>query len=80
MEHEENDGTVAGRYSTQKLPNSELYLPIGLMLIQPDIEFMETKKGVLPDIEILQTLQEILQKKDIQFNRVIQEINEIRKK
>jgi hypothetical protein len=27
-----NDGTVAGIYSTQKLPNSKLKLPIGLFL------------------------------------------------
>ena len=75
-----NDGTVAGRYSTQKLPNSGLRLPIWLMLIQPNIEFGNTQKGVLPDIEILPTLQEILERKDIGFNRVIQEINVIRKK
>ena len=34
-----NDGTVAGIYSTQKLPNSKLKLPIGLFLVQPNIEF-----------------------------------------
>jgi hypothetical protein len=35
------------------------------MLIQPNIEFTETKKGVLPDQEIIPALQEVLQKKDI---------------
>lgn len=69
-----NDGTVAGRYSTEKLPNSKLQLPIGLMLVQPNIEFGETKKGVLPDQEIIPTLQEVLQKKDIQLEWIMEEI------
>ena len=30
-----NDGTVAGIYSTQKLPNSKLKLPIGLFWFSP---------------------------------------------
>ncbi|WP_447950891.1 S41 family peptidase [Chryseobacterium koreense] len=69
-----NDGTVAGRYSTQKLKNSRLTLPIGLMLIQPNIEFTNTKKGVIPDKEIIPTLAEILQKKDAQLDWVMQKI------
>lgn len=69
-----NDGTVAGRYSTEKLPNSKLYLPIGLMLIQPNIKFTHTKKGVTPDVEILPTLQDILQKKDLQLDWVMTKI------
>ena len=69
-----NDGTVAGRYSTEKLPNSKLKLPIGLMLIQPNIEFTKTKKGVLPDYELIPTLQEILQKKDIQLEWIMKQI------
>ncbi|TXF78919.1 S41 family peptidase [Chryseobacterium sp.] len=69
-----NDGTVAGRYSTKKLPNSRLYLPIGLMLIQPHIEFTDTKKGVLPDQEILPTTQQILEKKDVQLEWIMEDI------
>lgn len=69
-----NDGTVAGRYSTEKLPYSKLKLPIGLMLIQPNIKFTETKKGVLPDLEIIPTLQQILQKKDIQLEWIMEDI------
>ncbi len=72
-----NDGTVAGRYSTEKLPNSKLYLPIGLMLIQPNIEFTNTKKGVTPDKEILLTTQEVLQKKDIQLDWIMEEIKRL---
>ena len=69
-----NDGTVAGRYSTTKLPNSKLRLPIGLMLIQPNIEFTNTKKGVTPDIEIIPNLQDRLNKKDVQLEWIKQDI------
>lgn len=69
-----NDGTVAGRYSTKKLPNSKLKLPIGLMLIQPNINFAETKKGVVPHHELVPTLKEILQKKDLQLEWILDEI------
>lgn len=69
-----NDGTVAGRYSIEKLPNSKLYLPIGLMLIQPNIEFTNTKKGVTPHQEILLTPQQVLQKKDLELDWVMEDI------
>ncbi len=70
-----NDGTVAGRNSTQKLPNSKLELPIGLMLIQPNIDFTNTKKGVIPDHEIIPNLDQILQKKDVELDWILKEIN-----
>ena len=70
-----NDGTVAGIYSTQKLPNSKLKLPIGLFLIQPNIEFSNTMKGVTPNVEIIPTLEEVLQKKDVQLNWILNDIN-----
>lgn len=69
-----NDGTVAGRYSTVQLPYSGLKLPIGLMLIKPHIEFTHTQKGVTPNIEIVPTTFEVLQKKDLQLQRVQKEI------
>ncbi len=69
-----NDGTVAGRYSTEKLPHSKLKLPIGLMLIQPNIQLTETRKGVLPDQEIILSLAEVLQKKDLQLEWIMNKI------
>lgn len=69
-----NDGTVAGRYSTKTLPNSKLKLPIGLMVVQPNIELSNIKKGVFPDKEISPTLQEVLQKKDVQLEWIMEEI------
>ena len=69
------DGTVAGIYSTQNLPNSKMKLPIGLFLIQPNIEFSNTMKGVTPNVEIIPTLEEVLQKKDVQLNWILNDIN-----
>ena len=69
-----NDGTVAGIYSTQKLPNSKLKLPIGLFLVQPNIEFTHTMKGVTPDVEIKPTFQQILERKDIELEWILKEI------
>ncbi|WP_162989980.1 S41 family peptidase [Chryseobacterium sp. 6424] len=69
-----NDGTVAGRYAIKKLPSSKLPLPIGLMLIQPNIEFSHTKKGVVPHHEILPSSEDVLRKKDIQLEWVLNHI------
>lgn len=69
-----NDGTVAGRYSTITLPNSELVLPVGLMAVQPNIQFEETGKGVVPHKIIIPTLQEVLKKKDVQLDWILNEI------
>lgn len=69
-----NDGTVAGFYSYQKLPNSEIRFPIGLLLVQPNIDFSETKKGVVPDVEIKESLQDIIDKKDPQLDWIKGEI------
>lgn len=69
-----NDGTVAGFYSYQRLPNSNIDLPIGLLLLQPDISFTNTKKGVIPDVNVTETLQDIIDKKDPQMDWILTEI------
>lgn len=69
-----NDGTVAGFYSYQKLPNSEIRFPIGLLLVQPNIDFSDSKKGVVPDIHINETMQDIIDKKDPQLDWIKNEI------
>lgn len=69
-----NDGTVAGFYSYQKLPNSKIDLPIGLLLVQPNITFIHTKKGVIPDVMVTETIQDIIDKKDPEMDWVMNEI------
>ena len=69
-----NDGTVAGFYSYQKLPDSKINLPIGLLLVQPNITFLNTKRGVIPDVNIAESMEDIIEKKDSQMDWVIHEI------
>ncbi|AZA84235.1 peptidase S41 [Chryseobacterium lactis] len=69
-----NDGTVAGFYSYQKLPNSEIKFPIGLLLVQPNINFSDSKKGVVPDVIINESMQDIIDKKDPQLEWIKSEI------
>lgn len=69
-----NDGTVAGFYSYQSLPNSKIDFPIGLVAIQPNIDFTNTQRGVLPDVEILENMQNIICNDDVQLDWVIKEI------
>ena len=73
-----NDGTVAGFYSYQTLPNSKIDLPIGLVFVQPDITPTNTKKGVVPDIPIKETMDDIIHKKDPQLNWILDEIKKER--
>jgi C-terminal processing protease CtpA/Prc len=69
-----NDGTVAGFYSFQKLPNSKLQLPIGLLLVQPNISFENKDLGVKPDLEIDETLENAIRKEDPVLDYVKAEI------
>lgn len=69
-----NDGTVAGFYKTTKLPHSKLKLPIGLMLIQPNIAFNGSKKGVTPHQEILPTIDDIIQGKDPELDWILNDL------
>ncbi|PWN72021.1 peptidase S41 [Chryseobacterium phosphatilyticum] len=69
-----NDGTVAGFYSYQKLPNSEIKFPIGLLLVQPNINFSDSKKGVVPDVVVKESIQDIIERKDPQLDWIRNEI------
>ena len=69
-----HDGTVAGRYTMKDLPESDLRLPVSLILIQPEVEFENEGKGVKPDIEIIPTIDDLVQKNDIELNWILQEI------
>ncbi|WP_312901228.1 S41 family peptidase [Chryseobacterium taichungense] len=69
-----NDGTVAGFYSYQVLPNSKIDLPIGLVLVQPDISFTQTQKGVVPDIPIKETMDDIIHNRDPQLEWIMSDI------
>ncbi|EJL75430.1 S41 family peptidase [Chryseobacterium populi] len=74
-----NDGTVAGFYSYQTLPNSKITLPIGILLVNPNITLSHSRRGVIPDIEIRETLKDIIHKNDVQLNWVKNQIEKEKK-
>ena len=43
-------------------------------MVQPNIEFTHTMKGVTPDIEIKPNFQQILERKDIELEWILKEI------
>ncbi len=69
-----NNGTVAGRYSTQILPHSKLRLPIGIMLIQPNIIFDKSERGVKPDVTIINSIEDIINKNDSEIQYIKNEL------
>lgn len=74
-----NDGTVAGFYSYQVLPNSKLTLPIGLLLVNPNITLTNSQHGVIPDTTVTETLQDIINKNDVQLKWIKDEITREKK-
>ena len=70
-----NDGTVAGIFATKTLPNSRLNIPIGLVLVRPNIEFSNTKMGVMPDIPVFNSLETVIDGRDLQLERAQLEID-----
>lgn len=70
-----NDGTVAGFYRTVKLPNSKLKLPVSMLVIQPNIEFDGSKKGVTPHIEILERAEDLAVGRDRVMDWVMADIS-----
>jgi len=70
-----NDGTVAGVSNTVILPHSKLALPIGLLLIRPNIEFDNQHRGVIPNVEIDPEFGKISDKDDNIMKWVMDDIN-----
>lgn len=70
-----NDGTVAGFYNTLTLKNSKLKLPIGLLFIQPNIEFDNLKRGVIPNIDLPSTFNQISDNKDTELEWILKDID-----
>ena len=58
------NGTVAGRTSTYKLPNSKLGTRLWIMDIAATNKSEVKGRGIFPDIEIVPTIDDIISKKD----------------
>lgn len=72
-----HDGTVAGFYNTITLKNSQLKLPIGLLLIQPNVKAQNLNRGVMPDVPLPPSYNQITDNKDVELDWIL---NFIKKK
>lgn len=68
------NGTVAGFMPLVKLPNSELKVRIGLMLIAPHYKTEINGRGIFPDAPIIPTLQDRIKGNDPEMDWVMNEI------
>lgn len=65
------NGTVAGRMPVFKLPNSKLPIRIGLMNIQPFNKTPFKGSGIIPDVEIIQTLGDRIRENDPEMEWIL---------
>ncbi|MDD3005250.1 S41 family peptidase [Flavobacterium sp.] len=68
------NGTVAGRMPLIKLPESNLHIRVGLMLIAPHHKTATEGRGIFPDVAILPTLEDKLNNIDPEINWVMEDI------
>ena len=67
-------GTVAGFMPVVKLPNSKLSLRLGLIDIQSVNQSGPDGRGVFPNVEIKQTIQDKVEKKDPEMEWIMKEL------
>jgi C-terminal processing protease CtpA/Prc len=68
------NGTVAGIMPMIKLPNSEINIKIGLMVIAPFYKTTLEGHGVFPDKEIVPTIADYVNGKDPELNWILEDI------
>jgi hypothetical protein len=68
------NGTVAGFMPLIKLPNSELKVRIGLMLIAPHYKTEIKGRGIFPDVPIIPTLQDRINGNDPEMDYILNDI------
>jgi C-terminal processing protease CtpA/Prc len=68
------NGTVAGFMPVLKLPNSELKIRIGLMVMAPNHKTQVKGRGIFPDKEIKTTLEDRLTGNDPELNWILKNI------
>jgi len=67
------NGTVAGTMPLLKLPNSKLLFRIGLQDIRPVKQTTEFGRGILPDVTIIPTSEQITDNKDPELDWIIED-------
>ena len=68
------NGTVAGQMPSQKLPNSEMNLKLGLIGCIPFYKTEKEGRGIFPDKEILPTLQDRIDGIDPEMNWILDDL------
>ena len=68
------NGTVAGRMPVFKTPNAKLPIRIGLMDIRTPYQLEDGGKGVVPDVEIIPTLEDKINEKDPEMNWILKQL------
>ena len=68
------NGTVAGIMPVVKLPNSKIALRLGLMDIQTINQTDIVGRGIFPDKEIVQTVQDKITTKDPELQWILNDL------
>lgn len=68
------NGTVAGVMPVLKLPKSKLKLRVGLMTIKPVQQVATDGYGIVPDVMIQPTIEELVNKEDPELKWIIDDI------
>lgn len=71
------NGTVAGQMPTQKLPNSEMNLILGILGCIPYHKTENEGRGIFPDKQILPTLQDRIDGNDPEMNWVLEDLKKL---
>jgi len=70
------NGTVAGMMPRVKLPKSKLKLRIGLMAISAVEQTPNEGYGIIPDIEIIPSIDQLLNNQDLELDWILNHINQ----
>ena len=68
------NGTVAGQMPQLELPHSKLKWRVGLMSIKPSNKTKEEGYGVKPDVEIIPSIDDIIEKNDTGLDWILKDI------
>ena len=69
------NGTVAGLMPTIELPNSDLKITLGLLVVAPHYKTELEGRGIFPDKEIIPTLEDHINGRDPEMNCIVEDIS-----
>lgn len=72
------NGNVAGRMHLFELPNSKLNARIGLLCMRPEHQVEQEGRGIIPDVSIIPSLDDVLKGNDPELNWIINKVQQER--